>query len=751
MGVHLLERRQLMIDDVLQGLTESQVQAVTYGNGPLLVVAGAGSGKTRVITRRVAWLAANGVSAYRILAITFTNKAATEMKGRVAEMTGAGGAWVSTFHSMCARMLRQFSDLLGFSNPFTIYDRKDSLDCVKLSVGQLGLGETQMKPAAFLNAISRAKNQMLMPDDLAQDAKTEREELEARVYGAYVRLCRTNQALDFDDLLMRTAQLLEGNDSFRDYWRERFDHVLIDEYQDTNRPQYVIARQISGGHRNICATGDPDQSIYGWRGADINNILDFQKDYPDAVLVKLEENFRSTKMILKAASGVIKRNRARIERGLWTHNAEGSPVAVVGSHSDIDEADAVVDGIEENRQAGIEYGGMAVFYRTHAQSRVVEASLRDAGVPYAILDAVEFYNRKEVKDVVSYLKAMVNPADGVSLRRVINEPKRGIGATTVKRLGTFAAAEEMTFDEAIAAVDRIPTLAARAKTAVTRFGKMMAKVRELDRSPVADVVRGVLAETGFLKSLRDSGADEDAARAENVEELVNAAAEFDMDYPDADLEMFLERVTLVSDSDALTGEGGQVMLMTLHSAKGLEFPVVFIVGVQEGLLPHINSQGSKTRIEEERRLCYVGMTRAKQKLYLHWASESFVYGQIGVAQASRFIREMPDDARTGAVEGVAPSMGGLFGGGFRPSQPTRRPEPRRVEVGKDRVIEYDDDVVEYDDGSPLRPGERVQHATFGRGQVVAITGSGDRTTVVVDFNGRKRHLMLQFANLVRLG
>ncbi len=726
----------------LDNLTDSQREAVAHGEGPLLVVAGAGSGKTRVITRRVAHLAANGVPPYRILAITFTNKAADEMKRRVEQLTGAHGRWISTFHSMCARMLRQFNDLLGFDHPFTIYDRKDTIACIKSALVELGLTGAGVTPTTFVSTISRAKNDMLTPEAFAEQARRPRDRQAAHVYRVYERLCRQNNALDFDDLLLRTAQLLETDEGFRRTWQTRFDHVLIDEFQDTNRPQYVIASQLAAGHRNICATGDPDQSIYAWRGADIRNILDFGKDYPDARTVKLEENFRSTKMILRAAAGVIERNTARIARGLWTQNAEGPPVRVVGSTTDIDEADAIVDGIRASADEGFGHGDMAVFYRTHAQSRTIEESLRDAGVPYAILDAVEFYNRKEIKDVVAYLKLIINPSDGVSLLRVINEPRRGIGTRTVGRLGAWAAERGVGVADAIASAGDVPDLSPRAAAKVEAFGAVIARLRELPRSPVADLVRSVLAETEYLARLKKSESDEDAARAENVEELVNAAAEFDLDYPGAGLEIFLERVTLVADSDAMTDEGGRVLLMTLHSAKGLEFPVVFIAGVQEGLLPHINSLGSKPRVEEERRLCYVGITRAKQKLLLHWAAERFTYGQLGHASPSRFIREIPADA----VERVGGGIG-LFAG-----IETARRAPRQKPAAPkgERVIEYDEDVVDYDE-SGLSPGDRVRHETFGTGQVVSLSGTGDRATVIVDFRGKRRHLVLGFAKLTKVG
>ena len=728
--------------DVLQGLTDRQKEAVTHGDGPLLVVAGAGSGKTRVITCRVASLAAGGVPPYRILAITFTNKAAAEMKQRVEQLTGARGAWISTFHSMCARMLRQFQDLLGYANPFTIYDRKDTTACVKAALAELGMTGTKATPNSFVTGISRAKNDLLSAAEFAERVRTPRDEEVAQVYRVYERLCRQNNALDFDDLLLRTAQLMNTHEEFLRYWQERFQYVLIDEYQDTNRPQYVIARQLAARHHNICATGDPDQSIYAWRGADINNILDFQKDYPDALTVKLEENFRSTKMILRAASGVIKNNKERIERGLWTNNETGPPVHVIDSGTDIDEADAIADGIRANAEDNFAYGDMAIFYRTHAQSRVLEESLRHSGIPYAILDAVEFYNRKEIKDVVAYLKAIINPADAVSVLRVINEPKRGIGARTIQRVTAHAAAEGITATEAITAPGEVPGLSARAIGKLQEFAALMTNLRELPRSPVAELVRSVLAATGYLKSLKNSDAEEDAGRAANVEELVNAAAEFDLDYPDAGLEIFLEQVTLVADSDAMTDEGGKVLLMTLHSAKGLEFPVVFIAGVQEALLPHINSLGSKSRVEEERRLCYVGMTRAKKRLYLHWAAERFTYGQLGTAMPSRFIREIPADAKEQTRGGA-----GTF---TLASEEEPLLKPRTVRVDGERVIEYDEDVPDYDD-VPLKPGDRVKHPTFGVGRVVSLSGTGDRVTAVIDFRGKHRHLMLGFVNLVKVG
>jgi DNA helicase-2/ATP-dependent DNA helicase PcrA len=749
-----------MSSSVLDGLTPSQVEAARHIDGPLLVVAGAGSGKTRVITRRIAYLVELGVPAYRILAITFTNKAAEEMKHRVEQLTGAKGAWVSTFHSMCARMLRQFQDLLGFSNPFTIYDREDSRTAVRDVMKALGFtdrmhpGGRKLTPQSVLSAIGRAKNKMWTPDDVLANARGSAEQDVSRIYAGYERTLHGNNALDFDDLLLRTAQLLDSNESFRGYWQQRFEYILIDEYQDTNRPQYVIARAMAASHRNICATGDPDQSIYSWRGADIANILDFQKDYPGAMTVKLEENFRSTKMILEAASGVIGNNRERIERGLWTNNDAGPPVQVVASADDEDQAESILRSVRAAADDGIAYGDMAVFYRTHAQSRVIEDAFRDAGVPYGILDAVEFYNRREIKDVIAYLKVLLNPADAVGLARIINVPRRGIGTKTVGRLLAHAGRMGMSVSEALADAANCAGLNSGAVRKLLDFAAMMARFRELPPSPVAPIVRSVLEETGYLTRLRKSADEEDEARAENVEELVNAAAGFDQDYPGADIGQFLERVTLVSDSDAITGEGGKVMLMTLHSAKGLEFSVVCISGVQEGLLPHMNALGSRSRIEEERRLCYVGMTRAKQRLCLHWAAEHFTYGQAGDATASRFIEEIPDSAKneTGPRGGRHRAYGGgpasaLYGESALPFS-GNRPKPRTRQHGE-RVIEYDNDVVEYTTDS-VQPGCRVRHREYGEGRVLSVSGSGDQSRIEIDFGGRRRALMRKFANLIRL-
>lgn len=736
--------------DILSELTPSQRDAVTTVEGPLLVVAGAGSGKTRVITRRVAYLASMGVPPWKILAITFTNKAADEMRGRIEQMMDIHGSWIMTFHSLCARMLRQFNELLGFQHPFTIYDETDSIHAVKAALRELHMTDSKIKPKSFRSIISSYKNQMVTPLELEGHAKNPKEFEAAKVYKAYASILQTNNALDFDDLLLRTAQLFESNEQFRTYWQNKFQFILIDEYQDTNRPQYIIARQIAAVHKNICATGDPDQSIYGWRGADINNILDFQKDYPDAKVVKLEENFRSTKKILAAAAGVIKQNRERIAHELYTNNEDGDRVKVVGSMSDINEGDAIVDEIRECASAGHKPGEMAIFYRTHAQSRVIEDSLRDAGIPYQILDAVEFYNRKEIKDVIAYLRTIENPADGVSLLRIINEPRRGIGERSMEEVIAYAAQNGISPGEAIHRVDDIPSIKPGTAAKIKAFAEMMERLRALPRRPVAELVKAVIEATLFIQTLQKSGTEEDIARAQNVGELVNAAASFDNDYPESALQQFLERVSLISDTDKIQGGDGAVLMMTLHSAKGLEFNCVYIAGVQEGLLPHENSYGSRHQTEEERRLFYVGITRAKKRLHLHWSMERMTFGQIVMGAPSRFLSEIPESAKETAGLAGHRYTSEAFAPAFVPPQRYERPEkPERPKLPAEegeRVIEYDSDVVQYGE-SELRPRMKVRHPRFGAGVIVEISGSGASATAIVNFGGKRRHLMLQYANL----
>ena len=585
--------------DILAGLTEPQREAVTHIEGPLLVIAGAGSGKTRVITRRVAYLASQGVPPRRILAVTFTNKAAGEMRERIEQLCGTKGAWVSTFHSLCARMLRISAEAAGLEPNFTIYDRADQLTAVRDALRRLEIDQADIRPASALQTISNAKTKLLSPSQYAAAVGGFREERLAKTYRLYQEILDANAALDFDDLLMRVARLLESDEASLDRWQRRFDFLLIDEYQDTNRAQYRIAARLAGRHQNLCATGDPDQSIYGWRGADIQNILDFEKDFPSARVVRLEQNYRSTKRILQAADTLIAKNALRIERSLWTENEQGVPVRFLHLADADEEADRIVGEIRRRGVDGRGWGEIAVFYRTNAQSRRLEEALVLDSLPYRLVGAVEFYGRQEIKDLLAYLRSCVNVRDSLSLERVINTPSRGIGARTIERLKQWASESGRPLSAAVASVEEIPTLSSRAKKAVRAFADVIEGLRKGADGPVGELCRRVLDETGYAVWLKSPDNEE---RRENVAELLNKADDFDATNPGAGLGGFLTEVSLVSDVDNLDGAAEAVTLMTLHAAKGLEFPVVFLTGVEEGLLPHTNSMGSDAEIEEERRL-----------------------------------------------------------------------------------------------------------------------------------------------------
>ena len=744
---------------ILDDVTPAQREAITHIDGPLLVVAGAGSGKTRVITRRVAYLIQQGVSPYDILAITFTNKAAEEMRHRIEQMGSPRGVWMSTFHSMCARMLRRNHDLIGRSESYVIFDSADQLACVKQAMKELEIDSSTHSPNSILGTISRAKNDFLSVEQFADTAGDYFETVVAKVYRKYAQALAVSNALDFDDLLMYTAQLLRDNEAFRSQWQDRFKYILIDEYQDTNHAQYLITKHLAARHRNICATGDPDQSIYGWRGADISNILDFQKDYPHAKLVKLEENFRSTQVILDAAHGLISRNRKRIDKRLFTSREGGSNLLLIRCSDEEHEGHVVASEIEKRRAAGRDYGDIAIFYRTNAQSRAIEAGLRANQIPYMIVGAVEFYNRKEVKDIVAYLRLIVNEHDDVAATRVINVPARGIGAGSVGKLRTWAAANNTSLAQAVFHAEEAGLGGARLKS-VQAFAGMLAELRELPDSPVAEIVRTAIGRSGYELSLsggKDPRAEE---RIQNVRELASGAAEWDEAHPDGDLLSFLENVALVSDTDALPDEASQVSLMTLHSAKGLEFPVVFFTGLEEGLVPHMNAMRDPNGEEEERRLCYVGITRTKEELVLSYALRRRRFGLYEYCSPSPFIDEIPQELleRSDIGESFGPGAddedddepysvadddfeysqeppskpAGLALSGMKPRGPDATPAPKTSK---------DDDI---------QRGSLVQHSKFGRGVVMSISGSGETRSAVVQFGGERKTLVLKYAKLKRL-
>jgi len=733
--------------DLLSDLTEPQLRAVTHVDGPLLVLAGAGSGKTRVITRRVAYLIDQGIAPWQVLAITFTNKAAGEMRQRVEVLGTPRGATIGTFHALCAHLLREFAAEAGLPRNYTIYDADDQLRCVKEAMKRLEIPAANFAPAAVHSAISRAKNRLLEAAAYAEKAKTYFERTAAKVYAVYQRILTENRALDFDDLLLSTALLMRDRPDVRQALADRYRYVLVDEYQDTNHAQYVIAHGIALEHENICATGDPDQSIYGWRGADIKNILEFEADYPNAAVVRLEDNYRSYQPILTAASSLIGHNRRRKSKRLLAVRQGGGEVHVVrlaDEHAEAAEVASIVAGLHEQ---GVAYGDVAVFYRVNALSRVLEGAFRSAGIAYQIARGVEFYNRKEIKDVLAYLRLLVNADDDLSCRRIINVPPRGIGAVTVNRLAAAAAAGGTSLLAACAE----PEAAGVGKAAAAKVGAFAKLVGELSRMAgdgVRGIIEAVVARSGIEQALRSDEEQRQALR--NVQELISSAAEFDQENPASALAEYLHRVSLIADIDTVDPEAGAVTFMTLHAAKGLEFAVVFVIGCEEGLLPFERADKRGRDIEEERRLAFVGMTRAKDRLYMTSAKyrilrgvrqrqvESPFLNEIGAKGVERIDKsphEPPPRRRPVSVAEF--SRRGQSGGGFHEDAEQRA------------LIE----AMEQADLIPpefagIRPGRRVRHHIFGSGKVVTISHDGERTRAVVEFDraGRKT-LILQFARL----
>jgi len=703
-------------DDLLADLTPPQREAVTHRDGPLLVLAGAGSGKTRVITRRAAWLAMTATKPRHVLAITFTNKAADEMRARIRELGIGQQMLVCTFHALCARLLRMYAGRIGLEAGFSIFDESDRKRLVRLALERCGLSEANWSPGRVQSAISRAKNAMKTPEEFAAQAGDFAERTIARVYQAYEQLLAEQHALDFDDLLARTARALQDDAALRDELEDRFRYILIDEYQDTNRAQYLIARALSRNRQNICATGDPDQSIYAWRGADIHNILDFEQDYPHAKVVRLEQNYRSTKRILAAAAALVAVNTRRKPKQLWTHNAEGSRVRVIECADADDEAHQIVETIGRLQQQGYSLGDMAVFYRINALTRVLEQALTRAGLPYQIARGVEFYSRKEIKDVLAYLRVVINPADEVSLLRIINTPARGIGKGTIDRLRSHARQTGRSLLEIVQHVEDVPGLGRTAKQ-VRAFADLIGSLAPVARSKAREGLEHVLAATGLGELLRQE-AEAGSEAAENVAELVTAAAEYDERNPDGTLAQWLDQVSLVSDVDTLDESAGAVNLMTLHAAKGLEFPVVFIMGLEDGLLPHHRYRDDGEQLEEERRLCFVGMTRAKEHLTLTWARSRSFRGISHRSVRSPFLEELPEDQ----LEQV------------------RSPAAQEIHDHAERRRSQGSEVWQV--------GQLVRHASFGLGRLVWIQRGVGLTRAQVRFNtcGDKT-LILEYAGL----
>ena len=726
------------VERLLAGLNEPQREAVRHVEGPLLVLAGAGSGKTRVLTHRIAYLLATGnARPGEILAITFTNKAAKEMRDRVESLVGrsARAMWVTTFHSSCARMLRADAERLGYSRGFTIYDQSDSLRMLKRCLAELGVDPKRYPPRAVHSKISGAKNQLIDSGTYAEMQGSVFEEVVAEAYPLYEKRMLEANAMDFDDLLVRTVNALELFEEVRERWRRTFRHVLVDEYQDTNHAQYRLLQLLSSKHGNLMVVGDEDQSIYGFRHADIRNILDFEHDFPQAEVVKLEQNYRSTQTILSAANAVVERNRERRPKQLWTEIEGGEQVQLSELSDEHEEARWVAGEIERLAdEEGVKRSDVAVFYRTNAMSRVVEDTLVRFELPYQVIGGTKFYDRAEIKDAIAYLSLLVNPADQVSFGRIVNSPRRGIGNTSQSRLAAYANTSGLPIWEVAERVEEVPGLGAAAIKAVSRFMETMELLRErVDANqPVAEVMQAVLSESGYLDALAAERTVEAEGRVENLEELVGVAGEFDRerelegDSETPPLEEFLQQISLYTEQDGLQDEQELVTLMTLHNAKGLEYDTVFMIGCEDGAFPHMRAleEGGE---EEERRLCYVGITRARRRLYMTWARERRLFGRAERNLPSRFIDELPVEltARHSSLPASETSWSGSVNSAVDPISP--------IDPGSTLELQTGDDVI---------------HASFGDGVVTAVEPGG---VVVVRFSddGTERKLMADYAPIRR--
>ena len=724
------------MNSLLTGLNKEQQQAVQHTEGPLLILAGAGSGKTKVLTVRIAHLLAQGVNPYEILAITFTNKAAKEMKSRVEGLVGdvANRIWLSTFHSFCAKFLRfELDNFLGYNSNFTIYDTSDSQAVIKAALKALNLDDKYYPVGAMIGAISDAKNKLLFALDFRKQARDFYQQKVADVYEYYERELRKNNALDFDDLLLVAVKLLQSNEAVLDKYSKRFRYVMIDEYQDTNHAQYLLAKLLASHWKNIAVVGDADQSIYAWRGADIQNILDFEKDYPNCTSIKLEQNYRSTKIILDAANAVIENNEGRPKKNLWTDKTEGAKIQHFTAQSEHEEAAFIGDTIAKKHDIhGVPYGDMAILYRTNAQSRVLEEALIKRALPYTMVGGTKFYDRKEIKDVLAYLRVLYNPFDDLSLLRIINVPKRSIGATTVAKLQDYARANGMSLFMTLTQLHLVDTIKGKTKEKLEEFGILIfTLVAEMEDKTVLDILESILDRTGYLAQLEESTDPQDQARAENIGELLSVAKDFQDTNPNGTVEDFLEQVALVNDVDSFEQEESKVTLMTLHAAKGLEFPIVFLGGLEEGLFPHSRTLMNPEEIEEERRLAYVGITRAEKELYISNATTRTVFGRTSSYLPSRFIDEIPEEL----VDGLRAKR--------KVPDDIKRHVPQHMSVTSRPVTKP---IVRNEVIADWKVGDTAIHSKWGNGKVINVAGEGAGMKLTIEFPTQGvRVVMAKFA------
>lgn len=732
-------------DDLLKGLNKEQREAVQHTEGPLLIMAGAGSGKTRVLTHRIAYLLdEKGVSPRNILAITFTNKAAREMKERVERLVGPESTdiWVSTFHSMCVRILRRDIDRIGYDRNFTILDSSDQLSAMKQVLKNLNIDAKQFDPRAMLHQISNAKNELITPDKYEEKAGNFYERQVAKIYKAYQNMLRKNQSLDFDDLIMETIHLFRRIPETLEFYQRRFQYIHVDEYQDTNHAQYYLVKQLASRFQNICVVGDSDQSIYRWRGADIGNILSFENDYPNARVILLEQNYRSTKSILEAANKVIENNPSRKPKKLWTENDVGSKIKYFQANTEREEALFVTDKIHEYISEGsYQPNDIAVLYRTNAQSRAIEDALIKSNIAYQMVGGTKFYDRKEIKDMIAYLRLITNPNDDLSFERVVNVPKRGIGQTTVDRLRAYAVENDMSLYEAVQVVD-FSGVTKRAANALSQFGQLIDDFRKQQAFLTAtDMVESVLKNTGYEEMLENERTIEAQSRIENLEELLTVTKEFEKTAEeDKSLIAFLTDLALVADIDQVDEDNpdhkSKVTLMTLHAAKGLEFPVVFMIGMEENVFPHSRSMMDDKELEEERRLAYVGITRAEKVLYLTNAEMRTLFGRTNMNPVSRFIQEIPEELIDG-IEQVKRSMYGDFGQSMLKEPVKRKAQRIHTTTGAEQLS--------------WKSGDKVEHKIWGVGTVVNVLYDGEDTELDIAFpapTGIKR-LLAKFAPITK--
>ena len=745
--------------DLMQGLNEPQQRAVACLQGPLLIVAGAGSGKTRVLTFRIANLLEHGVPPYRILAITFTNKAAREMRERVDALIGdaAQDVWLSTFHSFCVRFLRMELEHYGrYAKNFVIYDAADSKGLIRECLKELNIDEKHTAPGAVQAHISDAKNRLLDVAAFTAQATDFFAEQVAKIYALYQSKLQENNALDFDDLLMLTVELLTKNEELRAKYQKKFQYILVDEYQDTNGAQYAITKLLAAEHRNICVVGDADQSIYGWRGADMRNIMNFEKDYPEATVILLEQNYRSTKNILAAANAVIENNLTRKKKELWTDNPTGDRITIYEGATEKNEASYIVREVERlHTMFHVKYGDIAVLYRTNAQSRNIEEAFYATGVPYAMVGSVRFYDRREIKDIIAYLRVIYNPRDTLSLLRIINVPRRGLGPTSIARMMETAEEYRISLFEVITdaqLLSMIPKLSAKVKLALEEFAAMVFTfMGQLGTRPIHEIVEDVIETSGYAAALEEEKKEDNRDRLENLREFISVAKNFDDGAAEGEngLADFLAQIALISDVDQTEQSDGTVTLMTFHAAKGLEFPAVFMAGMEEGLFPHSRTLLDDTEIEEERRTCYVGITRAERRLYLTYARQRTIYGRTEMSRPSRFLAEIPEEL-------VEHKEADFFGGtDLRApsniwSERSTRTERKRY-MPPPQHTAADGSVIRPDTSAAFQAGDAVRHSKWGDGRIVAISGSGEDAELSIAFPGEGiKKFVQKYAPILKL-